>query len=344
MKLIIHTFDLELKHQFAISRRSFDRQKTLIVELQLNGQSGYGEATTNPYYHTTIPNMVAALERIRPLIEGYSFDEPEAFWANFHPHLQDQPFVLCALDVAAWDLYGRQRGQPLHRLWGLDSSRLIKTCYTLGIADLATSVARMQAMPWPIYKLKLGTANDLQLVERLRQHSDARFRVDVNCAWTAAQTLAYAPRLKALGVEFIEQPLPDDQWEAMEQLYQQSPLPIIADESCKTFEDIEHCVGRFHGINIKLMKCGGLTPARKMIKKAKALGLKVMLGCMTESSVGISAIAQLLPLLDYVDMDGPLFLKKDIASGVQIKASGIVLSELPGTGVQLHISSKDHLS
>ena len=194
----------------------------------------------------------------------------------------------------------------------------------------------MKEMPWPIYKIKLGTDDDVAIVKELRKHSDAIFRIDANCAWSAEETIQNAPLLKDLGVEFLEQPLKADDWEGMEKVVHQSVLPVIADESCIVEGDVEKCGLHFNGINIKLTKCGGLTPALRMIEKAKQMGLKVMVGCMTESTVGISAIAQLLPQLDYVDMDGPLLIKNDIAEGVKILQNGeLKFPELAGSGITM---------
>jgi len=221
-------------------------------------------------------------------------------------------------------------------VWGTTIDHYPTTNYTIGIANIDTMVTKMKERPWPIYKIKLGTENDLQIIKELRKCTDAIFRIDANCAWSAEETIDNAPQLKDLGVEFIEQPLKADNWEGMEKVMPHCVLPVIADESCIVEDDVEKCALHFNGINIKLTKCGGLTPALRMIKKAKALGLKVMVGCMTESSVGISAIAQLLPQLDYVDMDGALLLKEDIANGVQIKDDGsLIFPKLGGSGVIL---------
>jgi L-alanine-DL-glutamate epimerase-like enolase superfamily enzyme len=174
------------------------------------------------------------------------------------------------------------------------------------------------------------------IVTELRKHTNAVFRIDANGAWTAAQTVAMAPALKELGVEFIEQPLKADDWAGMEKVAHHSVLPIIADESCIVEEDVAHCALHFNGINIKLTKCGGLTPALRMIQEGRELGMKIMVGCMTESTVGISAIGQLLPQLDYVDMDGPLLITNDIASGIQIREDGsIQFPTLGGSGIKL---------
>jgi L-alanine-DL-glutamate epimerase-like enolase superfamily enzyme len=161
------------------------------------------------------------------------------------------------------------------------------------------------------------------------------FRVDANTAWTADEAIRNAAELAQLGVEFIEQPLPRDAWEPMRHVFRESTLPVIADESCQREEDVERCAGCFHGINIKLTKCGGLTPARKMIERARQLGLKVMVGCMTESTVGCSAIAQLLPLLDYVDMDGPMLIARDVATGIRLDRGRVIFPRENGCGVRL---------
>ncbi|MCA6448402.1 MAG: enolase C-terminal domain-like protein, partial [Sediminibacterium sp.] len=189
--------------------------------------------------------------------------------------------------------------------------------------------------PWPIYKIKLGTPNDIAIIQALRKHTNAVFRVDANAGWDVEEALIKIPQLADLGVEFIEQPLAKDNWEGMKQLFAVSPLPLLADESCVFEQDVKKCVGHFHGINIKLTKCSGITPALRMIKEAKSLGLKVMMGSMNESTIGSAAIAHFLPQLDYVDMDGPLLLKKDIASGIKFDAGKVSLSGKQGLGISL---------
>lgn len=336
MQLILHPYDLRLRHTFTIAHDSRDVQPTLIVELRdATGRSGLGEATANPYYGVTIDSMVQALEAVRPQIEAADALTPGDLWTQLYPYLQQHPFALCALDEAANDLAAKQASLPLYEFWGLDPTNLPITNFTIGIDTVEKMVAKMQEMPWPLYKIKLGTADDLGLIRELRRHTNATFRVDANCAWTVAQTLAYAPELQKLGVEFIEQPLPADDWAGMRRVFQESVLPIIADESCITEGDVARCAGYFHGVNIKLTKCGGLTPARRMIAEAKAIGLKTMVGCMTESSVGISAIAHLLPLLDYVDMDGSLLIANDPATGVTFDYGRVLYANQPGTGAKL---------
>jgi L-alanine-DL-glutamate epimerase-like enolase superfamily enzyme len=336
MKMYLHTYELPLRHTFTISRESADVQPTLIVELVDGNAHGYGESTTNSYYGSTIENMTAALDAVRPDLEPQSLEDPAALWTELNPALETNSFAQCALDQAAHDLWGKKRGQPVYQLWGLSTDRVPPSNYTIGIDTIETMVAKMREFPdWPIYKIKLGTRDDLAIVRELRRHTEAVFRVDANCAWTAAETIRNSHELQRLNVQFIEQPLAADQWEEMGRVFRESALPVIADESCLVAGDVSRCHGYFHGINIKLCKCGGLTPARTMIQRARELGLHVMVGCMTESTVGISAIAQLLPLLDYVDMDGAVLLKEDIATGVTLEQGRCIYPRLPGHGVQL---------
>jgi L-Ala-D/L-Glu epimerase len=335
MKLIIRTFDLQLKHTFTISRESYNSQPTLIVELQSEGYSGFGEATSNPYYKITVDSMKQNLENIIPFIESVTNETPEEFWQKAHHFLQHDMFALCALDIAYNDLYARKKGKKLYELWNYSIDNNPMTDYTIGIDSIEKMVSKMKELPWPIYKIKLGTKEDIAIITELRKHTNAIFRIDANCGWTVSETINNAIELKKLGVEFLEQPLKADNWEGHAAVFKNSVLPIIADESCIIEEDVAKCHHHFHGINVKLVKCGGLTPARRMISQAKKLGMKTMVGCMTESTVGISAIAHLLPELDFVDMDGGLLLAEDIATGITISNGIIKYSELNGTGVAL---------
>lgn len=335
MKIIIRTFKLKLKHTFTISRESHDIQPTLIVELQSEGFSGFGEATSNPYYNITVDSMRAHLEAIIPFIESHNDETPEEFWDAASALLKNDMFALCALDMAYNDLYAKKKGKKLYELWGNSPLHNPKTDYTIGIDKLDKMVMKLKEMPWPIYKIKLGTKDDIAIVTELRKHTDARFRIDANCSWTVTETINNAIALKKLGVEFLEQPMKADQWAAHKEVFKHSVLPIIADESCIIEEDVAKCHNHFHGVNIKLVKCGGLTPARRMIAEAKQYGMKTMVGCMTESTIGISAIAHLLPELDYVDMDGALLLSEDIATGVTITDGIIHYADSNGIGASL---------
>ncbi len=336
MKLSTHTFDLPLRHTFTISRESTDVQPTLIVELNDGQHSGYGEATTNTYYGMSLEKMEQALESVREVVEAQQPLDPEQLWAEVSGPLHDCPFALCALDQAAYDLWGKQQGKPVHQLWDLDISQTPVSNFTIGIDSVDVMVSKLQEVPdWPIYKIKLGTPNDLEIIRQLRKHTSAVFRVDANCGWGVDETIRNSEELKSLNVEFIEQPLKADDWEGHKKVLASSALPIIADESCIHEADVAACHGHFHGVNIKLVKCGGLTPARRMIEVARELNLKVMVGCMTESTVGISAIAQLLPLLDYVDMDGAALIAEDIATGVVVERGICRYPDANGSGVKL---------
>ena len=350
MKLLLHPFNLRIKERFTIAHTSRDSQEALVVELQDAGpaglpHSGLGETTANPYYHVDLPGMQQELERLRETIQHYRIsstpvkegDEgtPEHFWQTLHPHLATRPFTHCALDIAAHDLYGKKVGQPLYQLWGLDPAKVPVSNYTIGIDSIENMARKLDAVRWPIYKIKLGTQEDLAIIRELRKHTDAIFRVDANCAWGIEETIKNARELKKLGVEFIEQPLAADNRKGMKEVMKYSMLPLMADESCIAESDVARCDGYFHGVNIKLTKCGGLTPARRMIAEARRRNLKVMVGCMTESTVGISAIAHLAPLLDYVDMDGAMLLAEDVATGVTVTESGVEFPPVNGTGAQL---------
>lgn len=335
MQLILRTYNLKLQDTFTISRQSFDHKKVLIVELRDGGHSGYGEASENPYYHKTLEVMVQDLSSIKDQIESVTLDTPEQFWARMFPLLKEDMFALCALDIAYNDLYARKIGKKLYELWNYSIDHNCLSNFTIGIDNVGEMIRKMKETPWPIYKIKLGTKNDLDIVRALRKESDALFRIDANGAWGVEETLNNAIELKKLGVEFLEQPIDAENIDGIRYIYQNSALPIIADESCQIEADIDHCFNNFHGLNIKLVKCGGLTPARRMLGRAKELQMKTMVGCMTESSIGISAIAHLVPELDYVDMDGALLLRKDIAKGVTIEKGKIKYADENGTGVTL---------
>jgi L-Ala-D/L-Glu epimerase len=336
MKLYLKDLCLPLRHPFTIAHGTLTVQHDILVELHQDGHVGYGEAAPGQAYQFTASMIRTVLEEARSEIESHQLRDPTELWDAMLPVLGHNRFALCALDQAAHDLWGKRQGQPVWRLWNLKLEKLPLSNYTIGIDTIQMMVAKMKEFDgWPIYKIKLGTANDLDIVRELRRHTDAIFRIDANTAWTAEQTITFAPALRDLGVEFIEQPLRRDDWEGMRRVFAQSALPVMADESCLTEEDVARCAGHFHGINIKLTKAGGLTPARRMIRQARALGLRVMAGCMTESSVGISALAQLLPLLDCVDMDGALLLAKDVAEGVRLDKGKAIFPETNGTGVQL---------
>ena len=335
MNVRYKTYNLPFRHPFTISKGTKTHQPTLIVELDFMGIKGYGEAPAISYYNITVEKMVDDLERKKIFIEKFAFSDPERYWHYLHHLFPANPFLVCALDMAGWDIYGKLKRKQLHELWGLNIATAPLTDYTIGIDSIEKMFKKMKEKPWPIYKVKVGVEGDIDIVTELRKHTNAIFRVDANAGWTLEQALQKIPILKTLGVEFVEQPLAKDDWEGMKILFEKSELPLIADESCVAESDVEKCHNHFHGINIKLTKCSGITPARRMITLAKELGMKVMVGCMNESSVGTAAIAQLAPMLDYVDMDGTMLLAEDTAEGVTFNHGKILFNNTAGLGIKV---------
>jgi len=338
MNIQILGLNLPLKHRFTIAHQSREVQETLIVRLEDDGYYGLGESTTNPFYGITLDNMRGTLEKFKPILLGGGWTTPAELWELGKEVFQFNPFAQCALDLAVWDLYTKKQGKKLYEYLRLNPTQLPTTNFTIGIDTVEIMCAKLKEVDWPIYKIKLGTTQDLEIVRELRKHTQSVFRVDANCAWTVDQAISYSEELAQLGVEFIEQPLEKDNLDGMREVFAHSKLPLIADESCIHESDVEKCLGRFHGINIKLVKAGGITPALRMIAQAKSLGLKTMVGCMTESSVGITAIAHLAPLLDYVDMDGAMLLAEDPARGVQIFPEYVQFPKGSGIGAELVVS------
>ena len=335
VEVILKPFTLKLKETFTIARDSYNTQETLIIELRDDKFSGYGEATAKAYYGITTQKMIDDIEKVKSKIESLNKLNPSNFWGELYPYFKENMFALCAIDIAYNDLFSRKQHKKLYDFWNLSRDNNPKSNYTIGIDSVEKMVGKLKETPWPIYKIKLGTKEDIKIITELRKHTNAIFRVDANCGWSVYETIANSFALKNLGVEFIEQPLKADDWNGHKEVFLKSELPIIADESCQVEDDIDRCHNHFHGVNVKLVKCGGLTPAKRMLLKAKQLKMKTMVGCMTESSIGISAIAHLLPLLDYVDMDGALLLTNDIAKGVTIDKGIVSYSKLNGIGTTL---------
>lgn len=337
MKLHYKKIELPFEYPFTISGgRTKTHQPSLIVALQLGNLIGYGEAPAITYYNITVEQMIADIESRKTMIEKFAFTTPDRYWHYLHHLIPNNPFLVCALDMAAWDLFGKMRNQPLYKLWNTEWKNIPVCDYTLGIDSIDKMIEKIQQHPWLVYKIKVGTANDIETIAALRKHTDAAFRVDANAGWALDEALEKIPALKDLGVELIEQPLAKDKWDDMKILFKESSLPLFADESCVFENDVEKCAECFHGINIKLVKCSGITPALRMIEKAKQLKLKVMMGSMNECTIGSAAIAQFLPQLDYVDMDGPLLLKEDVAAGLKYEKGVVTVSDEAGLGININ--------
>lgn len=334
MKLAYYPFELKFRHPFTISKGTKTHQPTLIIELDHFGIKGYGEAPAITYYDISVDKMIEDLESKRSMVEKFSFTDPERYWHYLHHLFPKNPFLVCALDIAGWDIYGKMQQKKLSEIWKAENTGWPLTDYTIGIDRIDRMVDKLLELPWPIYKIKVGTADDIGIVKTLRDNTNAILRVDANAGWDLDTALMLIPQLKELGVEMVEQPLAKDDWEGMKILYKESSLPLFADESCVFEQDVEKCKDHFHGINIKLTKCSGITPARRMINKARQLDIRVMLGCMNESTVGSAAMAHLLPFVDYVDMDGPLLLEEDVATGISYDFGKVIISDAPGLGIQ----------
>ncbi len=328
-------FSLQLEHPFGIARWSHSVQPSLIVALSQDGHTGYGEATQNAYYDVTAGKLLDGLEKIKLFLENYRLEHPGKLWEQLRKHTGNFRFLMAAIDEAAWDLYGKMKGIRTFEHWGLNPQNLPVSSYTIGIDRIDVMRRKIREKPWPVYKIKLGTDHDEDIIAALRKETDAVFRIDANAAWTPEKTLRMARMMRDMNVEFIEQPLPAGAWKDMRRLRELSPLPLIADESCRTEADLENCRDAFHGINVKLTKAGGLTPGYRMLRWAREHRLLTMVGCMTESSVGISAAAQVAPLCRFADLDGPLLITNDPARGVEITPQGITYSQVAGNGVEM---------
>ncbi|MFY7964954.1 MAG: dipeptide epimerase [Chitinophagaceae bacterium] len=336
MQLHYNKIELPFQYPFTISGgRTKTHQPSLMVALQIGNYVGIGEAPAIAYYNITVEKMIEDIEAKKRMIEKFAFTEPERYWHYLHHLLPNNPFLVSALDMAAWDLFGKLKGKLLYELWNTDFTNTPTTDYTIGIDTEERMIEKMKAHPNPIYKIKVGFDGDTDVIKELRKHTDSIFRVDANAGWQLDEAMAKIKVLAGLGVELIEQPLARDNWEGMKTLYNNSLIPLIADESCVFENDVEKCAGYFHGINIKLTKCSGITPAIRMIEKAKSLGLKVMMGSMNECSIGAAANANFLPQLDYVDMDGPLLLAEDIAKGLVFDNGKVSILGKAGLGITL---------
>ena len=328
--------ELPFEYPFRISKGSKTHQPTFVVELNYRGLCGYGEAPEISYYNISTDQMVADLENKRKFVENFNFTDPKRFWHFLHHLFPKNPFLVGALDMAGWDLYGKMRGKPLYDIFGFDMSKAPKTDYTIGIDSIDTMIEKLRNHPSPIYKIKVGTDNDLNNLFAIRKNTDAIIRIDANAGWTYEQGISYLPELERLEIECIEQPFGKDDLDSTRSFKKLTAISLIADESCVSQNDISVCADAFTGINIKLTKCSGITPALEMIKQARKSDLKIMLGCMNESTIGTAAIAHLAPAVDYLDADGPLLLKEDLASGLTYDDFTVIPSREPGLGITVN--------
>lgn len=336
MKIRTIRVDLPLKHVFSSARASVSVVRTVVVELEQDGLRGYGEAYEDTYYNVTAESMVDALEKIKEPVERYALADPVAFWRHLAPQLERHPFARAAVDIAAYDLWGKMKNKPLWKIWNTSPETAPISSHSIGIDSVEQITEKFKEFPdWPLYRVKLGGRNDEEVLHTVRGLTTSPLRVDVNGGWTVDRAIAMLPLLQEMKVELIEQPLPYGDRAGMKKLRQKCTIPIIADESLRTEADLETCSEDFDGVNIKLAKFGGITPVRQLIDRVKKLGLKVMMGNSVESTIGASATGQFAPQLDYAYLDGPLLIEKKVGSGVRLDKGRIIFPEECGTGVRV---------
>ncbi|OLC04262.1 MAG: hypothetical protein AUH78_24740 [Gemmatimonadetes bacterium 13_1_40CM_4_69_8] len=326
---------LKTKHPFVIARGGGDDYRVVWVRLtDADGAEGWGEADPSKYYGETADTVLAMLKKLEPYLPKDPFDL-EAAEARFAQVVPQNGAARAAVSAALHDLVGKRLGQPLWRLWGLDPAKAPRSSFTIGI-DTAEQIRRKvaEASAYPILKVKLGTDRDEEILGVIRDATDKPIRVDANAGWTRERAMAMLPVLREYGVEFVEQPLPPDDLEGTAAVRRRGVLPVVVDESCLTAADIPRVADAADGINIKLAKCGSLREALRMIATARAHGMLVMVGCMIESSLGITAAAHFTPLVDAADLDGAALTANDPFVGATIDGGEIRLPTGPGLGVR----------
>lgn len=335
LRMDVEALELRTKHPFVIARGGQSDHRTVWVRLtDEEGHEGWGEAAPSKFYGETAETVVAALKVYGTMLpeDPFNVEEVERRWEN---KLRGNAAARAALSAALHDLIGKRLGIPLYRLWGLDPCMAPKSSFTIGLdAPERIKTKVLEAEQYPILKVKLGTDQDVEILRAIREASDKEIRVDANCGWTVKRAIRMLPILDEFGVTVLEQPLPPHDVDGLAAIAAQADIPVIADESCLTSLDIPPLIGKVDGINIKLAKCGGLREAIRMIAVARAHGLMVMVGCMIESSLGITAAAHFTPLVDVVDLDGAALLANDPFIGARIDGGQVTIPSGPGLGVR----------
>ena len=331
---------LELLHTFRISRSADNTRESLLASIADGDRFGLGEAAPMIRYDQTVSTAKQAIIMIEDLLPDLSTVLTPGSIADIiapvRKRLGGQKAALAAVDIALYDMMGRESGKPLFEILSLDPSATPVTSYTIGI-DSPEVIARKveEAASFPVLKVKMGLDNDYEIMEQVRSLTDKPVRIDANEGWTKEEALEKITWLESQNVEFIEQPLPVSELEDTRWLAERVSIPLFADESLQDVRDIPGLEGAFGGINIKLMKCGGITEALRLIRAARERGLEIMLGCTIESSIGITAAAQISPLVDYADLDGNILIGNDPAEGVGTFEGKLLLPTDPGIGVTL---------
>lgn len=341
MKLTFQPYELMLRHVFTVASYSRSTTPDIQVQIEYDGFTGYGEASMPPYLAKelgTVDSVLEFLGRVAKRLED--FTDPfrlEDILTEIDAMDPGNAAGKAAVDIALHDLVGKMMGQPWYRIWGLNPEKTPSTTFTIGIdtADVVRQKTRECAEKFNILKVKLGRDNDREMIETIRSVTNLPIAVDANQGWKdRRQALDMILWLREQGIVMVEQPMPKEQLDDIAWVTEQSPLPIFADESIQRLRDINGLKGAFTGINIKLMKCTGMREAYKMMCTARALGMKVMIGCMTETSCAVSAAAQLSPAVDFADLDGNLLISNDRFEGVKVVKGKLTLNGLPGIGIK----------
>ena len=324
--LVATPLDLPLVHRFTIARSSDDVARTVLVRLQWNGVEALGESSPSARYGETVDGVIAALDAHALGNDPYALD---MLLADL------PPAARCGLDVALHDCIAKDVARPLWRLLGLDPARTLVTSFTIGIASIEEMLAKLRDVrDHPTIKVKLGAGSEIETIAAIRAAYTGTIRVDANEAWTPERAVTILGELARYDIEFCEQPIPAGTPERLRWIRERSAIAIVADEDSKDANDLPALAGCVDGINVKLVKCGGIRGALAMIHSARALGLKIMLGCMVESAILSTAAAHLSPLVDWADLDGPFLIAHDPFAGITYDGGKIVLPEGPGLGVR----------
>ena len=335
MKLSWFPYELKLAHVFTVASYSRTTTPDVQVEIEYDGFVGYGEASMPPYLGHTVESVCAFLEKV----DLGQFADPfciEDIMAYVDSISEGDAPAKAAIDIALHDLVGKLLGQPLYRIWGYDAAKAPSTTFTIGIdtADVVREKTLECADKFNILKVKVGLDNDYEMIETIRSVTDLPIAVDANQGWTDKhKALDEIFWLKEHGIVMVEQPMPKEMLDDIAWITERSPLPIFADESIQRLRDIPSIKGAFTGINIKLMKCTGLLEARKMLTYARAEGMRVMVGCMTETSCATTAASHFSPVVDFADLDGNLLIANDRFEGMVVKEGKMVLPDRPGLGL-----------
>ena len=334
MKMRFFPYELKLKHVFTVASYSRTTTPDVQVEIEYEGVTGYGEASMPPYLGQTVDTVMAFLRKVdlEQFSDPFGLEDILAYVDSLSP---GDTAAKAAVDIALHDLVGKLLGAPWYKIWGLNKEKTLSTTFTIGIdtPDVVRGKTREVAGQFNILKVKLGRDNDKEMIRTIRSVSALPIAVDANQGWSDRQyALDMIHWLKEQGIVMIEQPMPKEQLDDIAWITQQSPLPVFADESLQRLNDVTALKGAFTGINIKLMKCTGMREAWKMVTLARALDMKVMVGCMTETSCAVSAAAQLSPVVDFADLDGNLLISNDRFKGMEVINGKITLNDLPGIG------------